>query len=103
MTPTTPAPGMTAPLPGAGTNWKADGLCRQVDPTIFFPEAGDGATALQAKTVCLACEVRLTRLEYAIEHGETGIWGGTTRDQRKAIRRARDVIRVRGAQNGEAA
>jgi len=100
VTALTPAPEMTTPLPGAGTNWQADGLCRQVDTELFFPEAGGAESALAAKAVCLACTVRMACLEYAIEHGERGIWGATTTGQRKAIRRARESRRVK---NGEAA
>ncbi|GGT43588.1 WhiB family transcriptional regulator [Streptomyces purpureus] len=83
----TPAAGMTT-LPGAGTNWKADGRCREVDPDLFFPEVGTGQSSA-AKAVCLSCEVRLECLEYALTHGEQGVWGGTTEGQRRAIRRTR--------------
>jgi len=94
VTALTPAPGMTTPLPGAGSNWQADELCRQTDPEIFFPEAGGAESALAAKTICLACTVRLACLDYAIEHGERGIWGATTTGQRKAIRRTRSARRA---------
>lgn len=90
---TAPAVGQTpaAPVPAAGTTWKADGLCAQTDPEAFFPELGH--TAAPARRVCLACPVRVECLEYAIDHGERGIWGGTTENQRKAIRRARETER----------
>ncbi|MGW2203393.1 WhiB family transcriptional regulator [Streptomyces sp. NPDC001774] len=90
----TPAPGMTTPLPGAGTNWQEHGLCRQVDPDLFFPEFG---TAASARSICTACEVRLQCLEYAIAHGEHGVWGATTDDQRREIRRTRDAAARRNA------
>lgn len=86
----TPAPGMTTPLPGAGTTWQEYGLCREVDPDLFFPESG---TAARARAVCLACEVRVDCLEYAVTRGEVGVWGGTTDDQRRAIRRIRTTAR----------
>lgn len=70
-------------------NWSAHGLCAQTDPEAFYPEKG-GSTA-DAKRVCLACDVRTECLEYAIEHGEPGVWGGTSERQRRAIRRARDT------------
>lgn len=86
----TPAAGMTR-LPAAGTNWKSYGLCREVDPDLFFPEPSFSAAA--AKKVCLACDVRIECLEYAVEHGEHGIWGGLSDNQRMALRRARDPER----------
>jgi WhiB family redox-sensing transcriptional regulator len=76
-------------LDGETGDWRAHGLCAQTDPEAFYPEKG-GSTA-DAKRVCLACEVRLECLEYAIEHGEPGVWGGTSERQRRAIRRARDT------------
>jgi len=30
--------------------------------------------------------VRPMRLAYAVEHGQAGIWGGTTEDERRAMR-----------------
>lgn len=88
MTAQTPAPGMSSPLPGAGTNWRERSVCASVDPDLWFPDPGSSSAA--AKRVCLGCEVRTDCLEYALEHGERGIWGGTTENQRRAIRRARD-------------
>lgn len=78
------------PAPADDIAWKDDGLCAEVDPDLFFPETGARTTAGDAKKVCLACPVRLQCLEYALSHGETGIWGGMTDRQRKAIRRVRD-------------
>ncbi|GGW41101.1 WhiB family transcriptional regulator [Streptomyces xantholiticus] len=67
-------------------DFRAHGLCAQTDPEVFFPESGSAAAA---KRVCLACSVRRECLEYAIEHGERGVWGGTSEKQRTAIRRVR--------------
>lgn len=86
----TPAPGMTT-LPGAGANWKQYGACAEVDPDLWFPKPNESTAS--ARAVCLQCEVRLVCLEYALEHGERGIWGGTDEGQRKAIRKARDTRR----------
>ena len=73
--------------------WHDDALCAQTDPDLFHPEPGRSAAT--AKRVCMACEVRTQCLEHAVKHGEnTGIWGGMTPNQRRAIRRARDAHRT---------
>lgn len=72
-------------------NWREQGSCAEVDPDLWFPDQGSSSVA--AKAVCLACDVRAECLDYALEHGERGIWGGTTENQRRAIRRARDTRR----------
>lgn len=41
-----------------------------------------------AVAVCRACPVREVCLEYALEHGELGVWGGTTERERREQRRA---------------
>jgi len=78
------------PIPAEDVAWKTEGLCQEVDPDLFFPEIGARTTAADAKSICVACHVRLKCLEFALSHGEQGIWGGMTERQRKAIRRVRD-------------
>jgi WhiB family redox-sensing transcriptional regulator len=74
--------------PATGTNWQADGLCRQTDPELFFP--GKGEPTAEAKRICLGCEVRTQCLEWALKYGERGIWGATTTAQRRRILRDRE-------------
>jgi WhiB family redox-sensing transcriptional regulator len=70
----------------APPEWMADGLCAQVDPELFFPEAG--APNREAKAVCAGCEVRSECLAYALAHRERfGVWGGTTERERRRMRR----------------
>ncbi|MFF5977151.1 WhiB family transcriptional regulator [Streptomyces sp. NPDC012769] len=71
----------------ADTSWREYGLCAQTDPELFWPEKG--SSTAEARKICTACEVRLECLEYAVTHGEPGVWGGTSENQRKAIRKAR--------------
>ena len=67
--------------------WTTDALCAQVDPDLFYPEAG--APNRDAKRVCAGCEVRAECLAYAIAHRERfGVWGGTTERERRRLRRA---------------
>ena len=71
----------------ASPAWMAAGLCAEVDPELFYPEAG--APNRDAKRVCAGCEVRAECLAYAIAHRERfGVWGGTTERERRRMRRA---------------
>jgi WhiB family redox-sensing transcriptional regulator len=74
------------------TNWRDDAACLDADPDWFFPIATTGPALDQingAKRICLACPVRKRCLAWALELGAaSGIWGGTTEDERRALRRA---------------
>ncbi len=79
---------------GDGRAWQALANCLGVDPDLFFPERG--ASTREAKEVCRACVVREECLEYAIVKGEKfGIWGGMSERERRRVRRARGLTRVR--------
>lgn len=64
--------------------WMADAACAQVDPELWFPEKG--GTSSIAKRICRTCPVQALCLEYALEHHELGVWGGTSEKQRKQMR-----------------
>jgi WhiB family transcriptional regulator, redox-sensing transcriptional regulator len=71
------------------TNWMARGACRSVDPELFFPISIRGRAAEQidyAKAVCRHCTVDGTCLSYALRTMPDGIWGGTTSEERIAMR-----------------
>ena len=53
----------------------------------FFTEPEDGSLYKKAQKICQDCPVRTACLEFALEHGEPGVWGGTTEAQRKRMRR----------------
>ncbi|MFC4054962.1 WhiB family transcriptional regulator [Actinomadura syzygii] len=83
---------------GDGTEWRRSAACRDVDPEVFFPAAAsdsapdaasDGKRRIaQAKAVCAGCPVQQECRREAIERREpVGIWGGTTPQQRAALRR----------------
>ena len=70
------------------TSWMAEGKCRELPPSTFFPSDGVGVDA--ARRICAECPVRRSCLEYALEHDLVhGIWGGTTPEDRQAWRRQR--------------
>jgi WhiB family transcriptional regulator, redox-sensing transcriptional regulator len=85
----------TTRLASAGTDWRDDAACRDVDPELFFPVGNAGPARLQivqAKRVCARCPVRTPCLEWALASGqEAGVWGGTSEDERYALRRLRQV------------
>ena len=70
--------------------WMSRGACRQADPELFFPVAVTRAAARQAeaaKAVCGSCAVRASCLSYALEAMPEGVWGGTTLEERRAVRK----------------
>lgn len=64
-------------------HWMRRGFCRGANPDIFQDE-GDAETALG---YCDRCMVRAECLEWALNHDETGVWGGTTESERRAVKR----------------
>jgi WhiB family redox-sensing transcriptional regulator len=68
--------------------WQQDGLCRQTDAEVFFPEKGQSTRS--AKAVCARCPVQAECLEWALEHDERfGIWGGLSERERRKLAPAR--------------
>ena len=79
-------------------DWRNEAACRDEDPELFFP-IGDAGPALvqieDAKQVCRTCAVAAECLEWAIETAqEAGVWGGTSEDERRVMRKR---LRVRSA------
>ena len=70
-------------------------LCAETDPELFFPEKGSpGSLVRSAKSICNLCEFKAPCLEYALKDSSAsiwGIWGGTTYEERKKIRRLKRV------------
>ena len=67
--------------------WMTDGACRDMNPDLWFPSRGEDWST--PKAICATCRVRLLCKEYAIEHRERGVWGGTSEKERRDIRRQR--------------
>ncbi len=69
-------------------SWRDDAVCRGFDIAVFFPDEGDEAAIAHAKEICSTCPVLQDCLAFAVEHNQTeGIWGGTTRQERRRLRR----------------
>jgi WhiB family redox-sensing transcriptional regulator len=77
--------------------WRELAACRDTDPDLFFPVGTTGPAIEQiesAKRVCNECEVREPCLEFALESNQdSGVWGGTSEEERRAIRRQRVAAR----------
>ncbi len=70
----------------AELEWQERALCAQTDPESFFPEKG-GSTR-EAKRTCMACEVRVQCLDYALANDERfGIWGGLSERERRRVKK----------------
>lgn len=72
-------------------DWRDRAACKDVDPDLFFPTSNTGPALDQieaAKAVCRACPVQRICLEFAMmTNQQHGIWGGTTDEQRRKMRR----------------
>lgn len=75
----------------ASIEWRRDAACKDLDPNLFFPIGVTGPAVDQiaaAKSICNQCPVRAECLEFAITtNQEFGVWGGTTEDERRVLRR----------------
>ena len=77
------------------TDWRDAAACRQLDmpfelvDAMFFPTVG--GTGAAAKRICHQCPVTDHCLDKALSYGSglSGVWGGTTEQQRRAILRDR--------------
>ncbi len=66
--------------------WYDDAACQGVDTELFYPEVGGSSGATRA--LCDACPVRAECLQVALDNDLPGIWGGTSTNQRRLLRRA---------------
>ena len=73
-------------------NWRSAAACRSADPDLFFPITAAGPAVRQierAKTICAGCGVRRECLEFALAtNQESGVWGGTSEEERRKLRKA---------------
>lgn len=80
------------PAPGG---WVMFAACGKHDPEIWQPELSKTGRhggwhrgqLEKARSVCRDCPVRPQCLAHAVEHVETGVWGGLTEHERDELRR----------------
>lgn len=59
----------------AKETWYKDGICKNVDADIFFPDRG--ASTRMAKAMCRTCPVVEDCLDFFVRNSqEFGVWGG---------------------------
>jgi len=81
----------------ASDEWRRTAACRDTDPDLFFPVGTTGPAIEQienAKAVCRACDAQGLCLEYALAtNQDSGIWGGTSEDERRQLRKQYNATR----------
>jgi WhiB family transcriptional regulator, redox-sensing transcriptional regulator len=84
-------PASVIALANAEYGWRAEALCRDTDPELFFPIGTTGAALVQidhARAVCRQCPVQADCLDFALStNQDSGIWGGTSEEERRILRR----------------
>lgn len=80
-------------------DWRSKAACAGYPNRMFFPSSEASASQIErAVAVCHVCPVTEECLEYAFETNQrAGIWGGTTEDERKSLRRKWMTARRRTA------
>jgi WhiB family redox-sensing transcriptional regulator len=72
-------------------SWQQFARCAGIDLNVFFPP--HGRSVQPAKRICEQCTVRAYCLAHALQRGEIyGVWGGTSEDDRRLLRRAARVL-----------
>jgi WhiB family redox-sensing transcriptional regulator len=71
-------------------DWRHKALCRDESPDLFHPVGSTGPALLQieeAKAVCRRCSVTEACGQWAMDTGQSGVWGGLSEDERRALKR----------------
>lgn len=85
----------TLAIPG---RWAERALRTQAGPDAWFPDKCQREFTQLAKRICARCPVRAECLEYELSGAgtwggiATGIWGGTTPQERGQLRQQRTVV-----------
>ena len=76
----------------ANDDWRCLAACQDTDPDLFFPVGTTGPAIEQidaAKAVCDGCGAKEPCLEFALmTNQDSGVWGGTSEEERRKLRRA---------------
>lgn len=82
--------GFEAPK-GTDPRWRDRAACRDSkDPEVFHPIGNTGFALMQikdAKTWCQRCDVATACLAFALSSDLQGVWGNTSDDERRAMKR----------------
>ncbi|MEU3883085.1 WhiB family transcriptional regulator [Streptomyces californicus] len=90
---------MTAADLPVNTNWRLHAACREEDPDLFFPTGTTGPALVQAEEAKAICRRRCTVmdacLDWALDNGVQGVWGGTDEEDRRRIQRRAARLRLK--------
>lgn len=76
-------------------NFTTEANCIGIDVEMFFPQDTKHYIEPELiKRVCDNCVVKTECYDYAIEHAVIGWWGGTSEQQRKEIRRVKNITPI---------
>ncbi len=82
--------------PMTSRDWAEQAACIGVDPDIMCPPGDINQEAYgRAKTICADCPVSEPCLDEALnrsKHADVGVWGGTTPNERVALRRKLGMV-----------
>lgn len=82
---------LTLSPPTATDDWRQSSACRDTDPELFFPVGTTGQAVEQianAKAVCGQCLAQSECLQFALDtNQDSGVWGGSSEEERRAMRR----------------
>ncbi len=68
--------------------WRMDAACSDLSSDSFFLAGEDLEGMRRAQKICATCPVKVECLEFALGTNQTlGIWGGTTPNERRRLRR----------------
>ena len=83
-------------------DWRRAAICRDTDPEQFFPVGTTGPALVEiakAQNVCRHCPAIGYCALFALETGQdSGVWGGTSEDDRRSLNRraARGTVSLIG-------
>ena len=65
--------------------WMAQAACRGRGPSLFFPSRGEPND--EVRELCARCPAREPCLAFAVAENLEGVWAGTSKRERRAMRR----------------
>lgn len=76
--------------------------CSGTDPEAWFPEGSNGwRDDDMVSRICRECHIKTQCLEWAIEHHETGYWGGQYFGQRRSPEEDERVEEIQPGSDGD--
>lgn len=73
-------------------DWEGSPNCLGADPELFFSSEKYSDTRRTALALCKGCSTKRSCLEFALDNHESGIWGGTTEEERRIMRLFRQAL-----------